>query len=375
VNASGQRQIRLAPTGWVPVVTAPALLLFASVTRAVWPQILGCALAGLVGASLLALLRRPKLDVSLDVPDHLTVGKPFDSVVRIRNLGRGSSRPVVVRHRCIGKRRLVPNLAVFAGVLTGRDETFVRVRRTPVARGVVVSGELEIDAVAPFGFFTITTILPLPTPLLVGPAIVPALAMPASTGSRNRRSKGPAGPARSGLDPRGARAWQAGDEARQVAWRSTARTGRLTVIEREVPGEPGLVVLLAGRSGDKSFERAIALAAATAAPALRRGTATYVVGQQHGARNAPPLRTERALLECLARVEVAEPLDDGSLRRALQLGGEGGAVLLVAGADVPVEWLSKVAAVAVSLGLALEDLADLTSPVPAPAAPAAIGAS
>ncbi len=52
-----------------------------------------------------------------------------------------------------------------------------------------------------------------------------------------------------GLDVRGVREWRPGDAVRHVHWRSTARTGRLTVLEYGEPTVDMFGVLIAGTTG------------------------------------------------------------------------------------------------------------------------------
>jgi uncharacterized protein (DUF58 family) len=353
-----QGQLRVLRTLWPPVIAAAALFVFAAVTHAIWPQLVGCTLVGLVGASLLAVLRRPHIDVRIEMPERVIVGKPFETRLRIRNLAARPTQPLVVRHTwstASGTRRLIPRHAAFVGVLLGHDEVTVSVARTPVGRGAIEVSRLEIDVLAPFGFFARRGLVVVPRALLVLPALVPAVALPVSAGSRSGvvgRTKG--------VDIGAVREWRAGDEVRDVQWRSTARTGRLTVLEREEPSTGSLVIVVVGRSGEPAFESAVATAAATGVSALHQGIATVVV-------TAPPapaelrcqrIPTDGSLLESLARIERAEPLDRGAVQRALRYATRGGCILLAAGDTASTQWRAELRTAAARAGVQLADLSD-----------------
>jgi uncharacterized protein (DUF58 family) len=351
VTRSGHGKLCVAPTLWPPVIGAAGLFSFAIVTHAVWPQLLGCALVGLIASSLVAVARPPRIDVQIELPERVVVGEPFETVLRIRNLGSRTSRLLIVRHRPLAARRYVRQHATLVGALAGHEEVTVRPGRTPLARGVVEASRLEIDALAPFGFFSRRTIIAVPGPLFVLPALTPALTLPLAVGAR----AGVVG-STNGLDVGAVRDWRPGDQVRNVQWRSTARTGRLTVLEREDLSAGSLVVLVVGNSGDAAFEAALATAAATAVSALHQGLAVVVITSKGEIRCAQ-LAAERALLEFFARVDAAAPLDEGLTRRALEHAGRGGSLIVAAAATTPAVWRDKVRSLAAPAGVHVIDLA------------------
>src|SRR5437868_6056024 len=265
-------KICVVPSLWPPVLGAVALFGFALVTHAVWPQLLGCALVGLVGASLAGLGRQVPVDVDIELPDRVSVGQSFETKLNVTHRGSGPSRPVVVRHRVIAASGRVPHYATMIGTLAGHESVVVRASRVPRARGVIEASQLEIDAVAPFGFFTRRTVIGVSQRVLVLPASAPAIALPQSAGIRS----GVVG-AKGGLDAGAVRAWRPGDQVRNVEWRSTARTGRLTVLDREELSAGSLVVALVGRSGQPAFESVVAIATATAVAAVHQGRVVEIV--------------------------------------------------------------------------------------------------
>jgi uncharacterized protein (DUF58 family) len=340
-------RLAVARTAWLPIGCAAALFSVAYVTRAVWPQLLGCALLGLVGASLLAVWRPLRLQVRIDLPDRVVVGKPFETAVVVRNLSGRPARAFVVRHRWLTGRRLVAPHAAFVDGLKARGEIVVRTTRTPVARGVLAASEVRIDATAPFGFFSRYVVVPVSRELLVLPLL--------ATASAPRVAGGEGGGASIrtiGADAGGVRDWRPGDQARHVQWRSTARTGRLSVLEREQVSGGALVVLIVGRNGEATFEAAISRAASACSLALRRRTTVLIARADGGCVRA---RTEGALLELLARADVPEPLSEAALQRALRGAANGGQVLLANGPSVPAEWRLAVRRAAAAAGARVMD--------------------
>jgi uncharacterized protein (DUF58 family) len=136
---------------------------------------------------------------------------------------------------------------------------------------------------------------------------------------------------------RGIREWRAGDSPRNVHWRSTARTGALTVVERGEPTRDVLFMLAVGRYAEPSYELAVARAASVAVAALERGT-TVRLGWKPGDTGATgPIRgyqlDARSAMIAFARLPSSEPLTAADLA-ALRAGiPRGAGVLLVTAAD------------------------------------------
>ena len=344
VHAPADARVSIARTAWIPFGSAIALFFVAYVTRAVWPQLVGCALLGLLATSLLAVWRpfTPcRLEATVDLPDRLVVGKPFDTVVKVRNLSASPARAFVVRHRWSTGRALVAAHAVFVEGIEARGEIVVRATRTPVARGVLPASEVRLEVTAPFGFFARCLVVPGSGVVLVLPEVT-AMAAPRVGGGEG----GGVPLRRTGLDAGGVREWRPGDQARNVQWRSTARTGRLSVLEREQLSGGSLVVLIAGCNGDSTLEAAISQVASTCTAALRHGAAVFIARADGGCVRA---RNEASLLDLLARADVPDPLADVAMQRALR-NAAGGTVLIAAGRSISPNWRAAVHHAAVAAG-------------------------
>lgn len=342
-------RITVARSAWLPVCSAVALFVFAALTDSVWPQLLGCVVLGFLVTSFLAVARPLRIEIGIDMPDRVVVGKPFETSILLRNLSARPARALVVRHSWPTSRPLVAAHATFVHRIDAHRDLVIAMTRTPAARGVLSPSEVRIDATAPFGFFSRTLVDLVDRELLVLPVLAPVESIPAGTGGDGATVRG------RGSDAAGVREWRSGDQVRHVQWRSTARTGRLTVIERDHVATGPLVVLIAGRNGDPVLEDAIAKAATVGSVALRRGTAVLVAQADGGCVRA---RTQGSLVDLLARADICEPLDDAALARAMRCTADGGSVVVAAGRTVSPAWAPAVQRAAALVGVAVVELAD-----------------
>lgn len=341
-------RIKVARSAWLLVCSVAALFAVAALTDSVWPQLLGCVLLGFLVTSFLAVARPLHLAVTTEVPDRVVVGKPFETTIALRNLSARPARALVVRHSWPTSRTLVAAHATFVDRIDARRDLVIATTRTPAARGVLSASEVRIDATAPFGLFSRTRTELVDRELLVLPVPAPIESIPAGAG-------GDSAPMRArGADAGGVREWRSGDQVRNVQWRSTARTGRLTVVERDHTATGSLVVLIAGHSGDPVLEQAISKATTVASVALRRGTPVLIASADGGCVRA---RTQASLVELLARADVREPLDDAALNRTMR-SADGGTVLVAAGQTLSGVWAPAVRRAAALAGVTVAELAD-----------------
>ncbi len=340
-------RIKVARSAWLLICSVGALFVVAALTDSVWPQLLGCVGIGFLLTSLLAVARPLRIEVSTELPDRVVTGRPFETAILLRNVSSHAARALVVRHSWPTSRTLVAAHATYVDRIDARRDLVVAMTRTPAARGVLGASEVRIDATAPFGFFSRTMEIRVDAELLVLPVAAPIESIPAGASGDgiSVRAKG--------MDAGGVREWRSGDQVRNVQWRSTARTGRLTVVERDQVATGSLVVLIAGRSGDPTLEEAVSKAATVASVAIRRGTAVLIASEDGGCVRA---RTQASLLELLARADVREPLGDAALNRAMR-SADGGRVLVAAGRTVAARWAPAVERAAALAGVMVIDLA------------------
>ena len=94
----------------------------------------------------------------------------------------------------------------------------------------------------------------------------------------------------------GVREWRSGDDHRRVHWRSTARTGRLTVLERGDAVAAELRLVLVGPDDADGFEDVLSAAASVCDRALRSGRPVTAVAWHV---NGPVLARTTARLDLL----------------------------------------------------------------------------
>ena len=123
-----------------------------------------------------------------------------------------------------------------------------------------------------FGFFTCSYAV-VGTPAFFA---APLAARPIDVTQALSLEAGGFGPMSAGLDVRGVREWRPGDAVRHVHWRSTARTGHLSVLEYGEPTIETFGVLIAGTSADPRYEAELALAASTTWQGLDDGVMVVI---------------------------------------------------------------------------------------------------
>lgn len=280
-----------------------------------------CALAFLAPVSY--MIGRRKLE-GLEVIRHsrsvMTAGEVGTVSLRLRNR-TGLRRSFVGVQDMLpeglespdGASLLVPDLP------PGADEP-LQYRLAARRRGVYGIGPLRLEGHDFLGLYRFTRRVGPVAELLVYPQAVPMpnLWRPAARGVMPRRSRrrrlGATG------DFRGVRSYVPGDDLRRVDWKSSARQGRLTVIETEHPETTEAVVILdllrgthVGRGDRSSLEYGATLAASLAAEAETRGCMVGLVvsgSVDHSVPVSAGPRQRLQVLEALARAtdDGTEPL-------------------------------------------------------------------
>jgi len=186
---------------------------------------------------------------------------------------------------------------------------------TAKKRGEYTLGPLRLRISDPLGFFLFNCDYGITSRLIVlpRPLEIPELYMrPAgSFGEYQFEGTGARG---SGTDFHGVREYQQGDELRRVHWPSTARHGRLNVIEFEHGKSPDAVIVIDLRRGSEigtgrytSLEYAVKIAAGLAEQTLKLGSAVRLAcAGCEGPATVPGTGTDHmyVLLEALAKVQA-----------------------------------------------------------------------
>jgi uncharacterized protein (DUF58 family) len=185
----------------------------------------------------------------------------------------------------------------------------------PEKRGCYQVGPLEVTATDPLGIFHFRQELSGTTELLVYPSTVDLPWMFPPGGSPFGISSLHTAEMRGqGSEFFGIREYQPGDPLRRVHWRTSARTGRLAVVEYEHDVSVDLTVVLDARRGSEvgqgaetTLEMASTVAASLARMVLERGNRCRLVipgvsvprpGDDRG------VEALQAILEALARVQA-----------------------------------------------------------------------
>jgi uncharacterized protein (DUF58 family) len=214
-----------------------------------------------------------------------------ERVLRHLEIRRQAPRGVTVEHpirityHVSNRKFLFPTLAVslieeglpepaFIGRVGAGDSVVVGSENHFVQRGVYPLEILTLSTSFPFGLFTKERDVPLPGELVIWPKSDRPVRLPSPAGARAGHqfsdSSGGAPGARG--EYRGLREYRAGDDARDIHWRSTAKTGTpvLKEYDRDATDIVRICLDTRGEPGGAA-EVAIEVAASVAAQAYRAG--------------------------------------------------------------------------------------------------------
>ena len=224
----------------------------------------------------------------------------------------------------------------------------------PLLRGVHSVGPAQIETTDPLGLFTFSADLTPATVVVVHPSPIPIRVAQSGGegrfGVREREGKAQRG---DGLEFHGVREYHAGDSLRRVHWRTTARTGRLAVVEFEKAFEQDLVLALDlrlnthfGTGREATLEYAIKIAATLADRTVARGGGVTLHTQAGSAtidaRTNDPEAARFRLFDLLARVQPTAEQSLVTTLSAQQLRPGSRLVLLTAAGDPALDtWLTR----------------------------------
>ncbi|HEY2031744.1 MAG TPA: DUF58 domain-containing protein [Myxococcales bacterium] len=179
----------------------------------------------------------------------------------------------------------------------------------PVRRGRYRFEQLEVATRAPFGLFEKSRPIDADAEIVVFPRKVPAPVFEVS--SLAREGEKPEDRVGLGLEVHGLRDHRAGEDARSIHWRSTARHGRLIGIDREQERRLRICVVFdhRGLSGEP-LERAVERAAAVVSREIDTGAeVSLALAGQHlpAAAGDAQLRAALRMLALLEPADAATP--------------------------------------------------------------------
>jgi uncharacterized protein (DUF58 family) len=343
---SGSPTTGRARKDWRGALYVAGLLLVGSAISPLhssWILAGGCALFGVVAVATLSLLVDTRTTLSLNHAPDFVLGEPATVQLRVHNPHARWSRPYVVTYTVRSQSRALMTARFYVDPVEPGDTAELTAEVIPLARGESNAGSWSIERISAFGLGTRTTTRRIERRVTVSPLrVAPPRLVLAETATGGGGRIGP------GLDVRGAREWRHGDAARHVHWRTTARSGKLAVLERGEPMESRLGVLLVGVAGDPGFEAALADGAAAVARAVDDGVACFAWLEQPNAGCFGQL-TAQTVLVPFVRVEAGNMPGAEGVAHLLDHVGPGGSLLIVATAahrNAVRDWVAPHAALA-----------------------------
>lgn len=265
------------------------------------------------------LLSRRKLEgiaVQRNAPEAVNCGEPIGVDLTLRNDAR-------TRRIFFTARESLPTVLwqhqqqeFPVAILGPGEETTAHYELPSTRRGAWTLGPVTLTTADVIGLRQYQRELPQVSEVLVypQPVTLPQL-WPVSAGARQpvrprRRLRGV------GEEFYGVRDYVPGDDPRQISWKTTARRGQLTVIEREQPESLQAMILLdtearwhAGEGDRHTMEYAVTLATTLIEQAYERGSAVgLLAGDGYAFPPLPEGDQRLRLYEALARVQADGPL-------------------------------------------------------------------
>ncbi|MGH9226412.1 MAG: DUF58 domain-containing protein, partial [Acidimicrobiales bacterium] len=284
---------------------------------------------GLAVIATVSVIVRGRVDIEGDrrlIPPRVHAGGDARVELEVRNEGNRRTPVVTLRDQVVPERSGgaggVRQARFQVAPLAPGDSNRAAYRLGAERRGVFLVGPLEAIVTDPFGLVAIRSEAAPTTELTVYPRIEAVAPLPRTTGPDPRSGGGHATFLGSGEEFYGLRAYEVGDDLRQVHWPATARQDDLMIRQQELPWQGRATVLLDVRSGahtDQTFEGAVSAAASLLTASWQRDAQVRLLtteGLDSGFGSGPTHL--QATMEHLA---VAEPGADrlealvGAMRR------------------------------------------------------------
>lgn len=242
------------------------LVVVGSTAQAGWLFVLAAIVFGVTACSLLTPSRLTLYDATRLLPPRATVGDEPQVHVSLRN---ASTKRFLPAARVVDMFEPFEPVAFACDGLPPSGVSTVRVHRQAVRRGVYSGGEIVVTSGWPFGLMRSTRSITVVSPITVVPRFVELASFPLSRSSSvHGRAERSAARAGAGEQFLGVREYRAGDDARHIHWRSSARRGNLVVREYEDEAVERVALLLSGsddgRAPESSFESLVSAVASVA---------------------------------------------------------------------------------------------------------------
>jgi uncharacterized protein (DUF58 family) len=348
--------VRLRPTAKAGafLVTGALLVVVGSTAQAGWLFVLA---AGVTGPLFASAVLAPRLRSCRPVrrsPQRASVGESLSTVLAVHNGGR-RYLPLV---RLEDDFPATDRIAVLCKGIAAGATAETKVEAVANRRGRYESGPMTMWSSWPFGLVRSSKTIDVTSSVVVTPRWVElgafsAFDLPSGT-TAHARALDRAG---SGEEFLGVREYRAGDDARRVHWRSSARMGRLIAREYEEEGSPRAIIVLAGGDHgtppDSCFEALVSAAASVALHAMDRRHRVEFVRAADGGFERVALSARVELLDWLATATPRDVALGPLVGRALEGDvGNGTIVLFTPTEGRAAAGLRDAAAAAVSRGRA-----------------------
>jgi uncharacterized protein (DUF58 family) len=215
----------------------------------------------------------------------------------------------------------------------------------PEVRGVYELGPTKLEMSDPLGLFPFeaeigetTTLVVHPTPLFARGSVSGGAGV---SGIRERDGNTRRG---EGMEFHGVREYRPGDPLRRVHWRTSARTGRLAVVEYERAYQQNLILALDlakdsvfGEGRETTLEYGIKIAATLAERTLTSGGGVTLISQSFRLevqpREGDSVRAHFHLMDLLARARADSDVALSETLKAARLAPGGRLAVLTSGGD------------------------------------------
>jgi uncharacterized protein (DUF58 family) len=292
----------------------------------------GCLAILACGA--LGVVVRPQVTLSRQVtPERVTTGERALGQLVVRNISRWPA-PGFSAVDMIGGEPITLRV----GMLAGLGQRTVRYPIEAGRRGRLLLGPLTVQRADPLGLFVWRRRQAADGVLWVHPRVHRLRPLPVGVvldyEGRTTQNAKPGTVTFSSL-----REYVAGDDPRQIHWRSTARTGTLMVREHVDTTEPATTVVLDTRGralDDDAFEHAVEFAASLVRTVEDAGrpVALHIVGEDQGEILAAEATSS---LDRLAMAQRLSGMDNVLLIETIKGIAAGGALTVVTGSLPPGE--------------------------------------
>ena len=331
---------RNQPTGraLAALMAVIGLANLAVVSGSPWLVLLAGATAGLLGVGLIGRARLESLQVELAHPARAVAGEEQAVAVTVRNTGRRTTSECLLCLHTVG----FADVTVALPRLDPGAATSLSLQRRATTRGVADGTVAHLRARPGLGLTGAMREVQVADHAVVHPVLHPVVAPPRTPGSTHDgdgRVLVAAGP-----EVLGPREWRAGDDRGRLHWRSTARTGRPTLLERGTVERAELRLVLVGPDDQPGFEAMLASVASTCDAALAAGTTVSAVAWHRDGPVVAPAGSRGELLDWWSAVRdtvLPHPVPFG---RLLGAGFGPGAALVVGPPEADRDWLAVAAA-------------------------------